>query len=412
RRDTFTQYTLSWTSASTSLALEFAGHLAVGSDGSGSGIQWTPNKGSSNISGGPYHVSIDLLDGASLGNLDNQIAGADILLVPTVVTTSNPSQTNIAPGSSVTDTATVSGSGLTPSGTVTFFLCQPSEVTSGGCEGTAGSQVGGVKTLVAGSATSDATTNTNTPGKYCWRAEYSGGTTKGPNGTSDTYGPKSHTNSTTECFNVVVSPTISTELHNAATNAVIANGSHLPLGSGVYDIANLGNDGGAPFTGTVTFKFFSGGDCTTGTPVTEANVALNAGGTSATSSSHLNLAAGNYAFNAQYIAGTDTNHTNSPVSSCEPFTIDKAQLSITTTVHDAAHNVIANGAHVPLGTNAHDNATVTGAVAGFPIGAISFTFNAAAIANGSTEASFDATSIATGALGAGSYVFNASVATN
>src|SRR5262249_48302849 len=146
---------------------------------------------------------------------------------------------------------------------------------------------------------------------------------------------------------------------------------------------------------------------------TQANVALNAGGTSATSSSHLNLAAGNYAFNAQYIAGTDTNHTNSPVSACEPFTIDKAQLSVSTTVHDAAHNVIANNAHVPLGTNAHDNATVTGAVPGFAIGAISFTFDGSSIANAaSAESGFDATSVATGALGAGSHTFNASVAGN
>ncbi|MCH8962971.1 MAG: tandem-95 repeat protein, partial [Bacteroidetes bacterium] len=37
-----------------------------------------------------------------------------------------------------------------------------------------GTQIGVSKTLVAGSATSDATTNTNAIGKYCWRAEYSG----------------------------------------------------------------------------------------------------------------------------------------------------------------------------------------------------------------------------------------------
>src|SRR5262249_5899565 len=123
----------------------------------------------------------------------------------------------------------------------------------------------------------------------------------------------------------------------------------------------------------------------------------------------LPLAAGTYGFKAT--VASDGNYVGA-TSDCEPFVVDKKQLSVSTTVHDGSHNVIPNAAHVPLGTSTHDNATVTGAVAGFPIGAISFTFNAAAIANGSTEVPFDATSVTTGALGAGGYAFNASVAGN
>ena len=74
----------------------------------------------------------------------------------------------------MTDTATVSGSGPTPTGSVTFFLCQPNEVTAGGCVSPAGTQVGGAVTLVNGSATSASTNNTTTLGKYCWRAVYGG----------------------------------------------------------------------------------------------------------------------------------------------------------------------------------------------------------------------------------------------
>jgi hypothetical protein len=114
---------------------------------------------------------------------------------PTIATESSETGT-VAPGTSVTDTATLSGpSGEpTPTGQVSFFLCQPDEVTPGGCEGSAGSQIGNPKTLVDGSATSDPTTNTTATGKYCWRTEYSG---------DEIYLPATHTNSTTECFTTV-----------------------------------------------------------------------------------------------------------------------------------------------------------------------------------------------------------------
>src|SRR5439155_290461 len=122
------------------------------------------------------------------------------------------------------------------------------------------------------------------------------------------------------------------------------------------------------------------------------------------------LAAGGYRFKAT-VAG-DANYVGD-TSAGEPFTVDKAQLSVTTTVHDASHAVIADNAHVPLGTNAHDNANVTGGVSGFPVPAVSFTFDGSGIAsNGSTESGFDATSVATGALGAGDYLFKATVAGN
>src|SRR5262249_41708849 len=92
-------------------------------------------------------------------------------------TLSSPTGANVTPGTSVTDTATVSGGAgqPTPTGTVTFFLCQPNEVTAGqGCVAPAGTQVGNAKTLSSGQATSDATTNTTAVGTYCWRAVYSG----------------------------------------------------------------------------------------------------------------------------------------------------------------------------------------------------------------------------------------------
>src|SRR5205814_1896269 len=96
----------------------------------------------------------------------------------TTVTNSNPIGGNVAPGTSASDTATVSGSSGTPTGTVTFFLCDPATVAANGGDcSTGGSVVGAWKTLTDGAATSDASTSTGAAGKYCWRAEYSGDAT-------------------------------------------------------------------------------------------------------------------------------------------------------------------------------------------------------------------------------------------
>src|SRR5213078_1853700 len=73
----------------------------------------------------------------------------------------SPTGAGVVPGTSVTDTATVSGGQgqPTPTGTVDFFLCQPADVTANGCE-SGGTKVGATKTLANGQATSDATANT------------------------------------------------------------------------------------------------------------------------------------------------------------------------------------------------------------------------------------------------------------
>jgi hypothetical protein len=125
---------------------------------------------------------------------------------------------NVTPGASVTDTVTATGESLIggdaprPTGTVDFFLCQPSEVTAAGCPEGAGSKVGSTKTLLDkapsppsndSTAQSDATTNTTAIGKYCWRAEYT------PDADSS-YDAATFTNATDECFTTVAQPTTTT----------------------------------------------------------------------------------------------------------------------------------------------------------------------------------------------------------
>src|SRR5262249_10331855 len=158
---------------------------------------------------------------------------------PTVATTSNPNTTGLLAGTSVTDTANVSGpaGAVTPTGTVAFFLCQPAQVTAAGCPSGNGTQVGAAKTLAKGSATSDAPTTTNTPGTYCWRAQYSG---------DNNYAAASHTDATAECFNIARPPVVLT------TQASPNNGT---VGqTALTDVASL--SGGVNLTGTLTFNLF------------------------------------------------------------------------------------------------------------------------------------------------------------
>jgi sortase (surface protein transpeptidase) len=117
------------------------------------------------------------------------------------VTNSAPAGT-VSSGASVHDTINLTNGGATPpQGTVTFFLCQPAQVGGSGC-GT-GTQVGAAKALVAGVASSDTTTATTTTGKYCWRSVFAPAA-----GFEGIYFPGSHTNATTECFNVVIAASL------------------------------------------------------------------------------------------------------------------------------------------------------------------------------------------------------------
>ncbi|MDX1450766.1 MAG: Ig-like domain repeat protein, partial [Acidimicrobiia bacterium] len=102
----------------------------------------------------------------------------------------------------MTDTAVVAGVGPgfpVPTGTVTFFLCGPSEVDGSGCPA-GGDQIGDSVALDdTGSATSAATVPVSQPvtaeelGTYCWRAVYSG---------DSNYLGSTHTNADSECLTI------------------------------------------------------------------------------------------------------------------------------------------------------------------------------------------------------------------
>ena len=114
---------------------------------------------------------------------------------PTIVTHVQQGGQNvdtINKGESVVDVATLTGDKGTVTGSVEFFTCfsagsAPDCSTGGTSQGT--------KTLSGGSATSDAFTPANV-GYYCFRVEYTP-----PAGSK--YLASSHTNQTTECFQVI-----------------------------------------------------------------------------------------------------------------------------------------------------------------------------------------------------------------
>ena len=125
--DMYADYTLTWTSSSGQICIELAGHLAGGADPTGQiGVGYGEGKGSSSISGGPYHFKMETLDGASLGSQDNQIKGADILQPPPVCNVT-PSSIEICAGGSATFTENTTG------GTPPYTYCWTKSAPSGTC---------------------------------------------------------------------------------------------------------------------------------------------------------------------------------------------------------------------------------------------------------------------------------------
>src|SRR5439155_147296 len=121
-----------------------------------------------------------------------------------------------------------------------------------------------------------------------------------------------------------------------------------------------------------------------------------------------------YSFSAGYAGDSNYNAISSGTHNHDTFFVNKRTLTLTTTVHDASHATVANGAHVPLGSVMHDNAALSGATTGVPptfptrrssdLGALG--------ANAATEGSFYATSANTAALAAqvAAYSFSAGYA--
>ena len=258
--------------------------------------------------------------------------------------------TSVTVGTTVHDSASVTGTVGTPTGTVTF-----SWFTSGDCLGTP-AQTSGTFTLTSGAV--DATTFTQTPntsGSFGFQATYNG---------DGTYNSKVGSCETLTVGKV--SPgSFTTAIHNAAHAAVTT----VDAGTTVHDQATLTASGALPLpTGTVTFSWFTNGGCT-GTPAqTSGTFTLTSGAVDATTFTQTPNSSGSFAFQASY-SGDGT--YNSATAACETLTVNKIDpTAVTTAIHDGTHTVVTS---VAAGTTVHDNVSVSGTV-GTPTGTVTFSW--------------------------------------
>jgi len=138
----------------------------------------------------------------------------------------------ISKGDTVTDTATLTGTKGTVEGTVDFFACFNASATPDCSSG--GTKVGVTKNLSGGHATSTAFTPSDA-GFYCFRVEYSPAD-------GSKYLAASHTNQTTECFQVLPA---TVTIGKTADDAAVSAGDQIGFS------LTWGNSGAGKATGVV-----------------------------------------------------------------------------------------------------------------------------------------------------------------
>jgi hypothetical protein len=136
----------------------FGGHLAAGANtGNPSSPRgWGADCGAGSISGGPYHIKFDALDGESEGQRDNQIMSGAVLLLPPISPTLSTTPTTTY---SVTLNDSLNVGVADANGTATFKLYGPfaAGTTTFTCDDTAGT---GNLLWSSGNVTVDNTTGT------------------------------------------------------------------------------------------------------------------------------------------------------------------------------------------------------------------------------------------------------------
>ncbi len=204
----------------------------------------------------------------------------------------------VVKGTTVHDSAVVSGSYGTPSGNVTFQW-----FTNGSCSGNP-LLTSGTFSLSNGSV--DGTSFTQTPsaaGSYAFRAVYGGDATY--NGTTGPCEPLTVTN--------MPDPVVTTTIHNSSHADM---GTSAQQGTTVHDSAVVSGTNGTP-TGTVTFRWFTNSQCS-GDAVAFSNAFQLSGGTVDGTSFTQTPGVGSFAFQAVYSGDSVYNGITGP---CEPLTV-------------------------------------------------------------------------------------------
>ncbi len=257
--------------------------------------------------------------------------------IPTAPTSTLNPASPISLGGSVTSAVTISGvSGVTPTGTVTFQYSTNS--------GSTWTQLGTIKTLSSGSATSDSYTPTAVGSNYRIRAVYSG------DSNYNTVTGNSASLTVDKANPTVPAPSVS-------PNPIVVNNTV------TVSVTISGVSGGATPTGTATFQTKIG----TGSWITIGSaVSLSSGSVSTT---YVPQTVGSYQF--QVVYSGDSNY-NGATGSAMSVTVNFASLdhfvfssvgtqvagtsfSITITAKDASNNTLTNY----VGTNTLNVSTGT-----------------------------------------------------
>jgi hypothetical protein len=187
---------VTFTAAGATAVLAWGGHIA-------SNLNWgAGNTFVGSHTGASFHMRVLQINGASTGHQDLSMHGDAISPLPSPFTT-QVNRTSVEVGSAVVDAATLGGTaGSRVSGVVNFFWCF-SPTSRPDCT-VGGTQIGTGEVVAAPSPTSpDGVASVqfvpDAAGSYCFRAEFV------PSATA-LYSPAAHTNTTTECFDAVVTP--------------------------------------------------------------------------------------------------------------------------------------------------------------------------------------------------------------
>ncbi len=237
---------------------------------------------------------------------DEPSSGSNTLTVigaPTVSSTVEDAATGSAwAGTEVTgatpqDTATVTGDGGTPTGTVTYTRYDNATCSSPAAET-------GTVTLSGGDVPASSATPALGAASYSYQALYSGDSNYAP-GTG-----------ACEPFTVAkATPTVASIVADAGTGSAWA-GTEV-TGATAKDTSTVTGVAGFPPTGSVTYALYGDESCT-GAATTTSQIAINADGTVAGSTATAALAAGTYSYQAAYSG----DHNYRAVSAaCEPFTV-------------------------------------------------------------------------------------------
>ncbi len=306
-----------------------ASALYTDTDGS---APYGTSPGFTSLVAGTYHWTADYAGDAN-NNATSSPCSAETVTVTkrssSVTTTihdvGHNATTSVAVGTGVHDNAVVSGSGPTPTGTISFSIYPSSSCA-------VASTSSQTVVLVGGVAETGTTTVTSTGLAY--KAFYAG--------------DSNYSSSVGDCETlqaVKLTPNVSTDVHNSLHQIVTT----VPAGSIVHDSATVTGSGGTP-TGTVNFTVFPNGVCTNDTGSPAGSHALNGSGIADGSNPEGPLSPGSYSFMANYL-GDDTYLPKT--GSCEPLTVGKQSPSISTT--------LSTTTSVTTGTAVHDSAALSGA---------------------------------------------------